>query len=145
MLASTLADDHDADPDGVARVLADARAAHGLTVADCGTLASHTARIVIAACSRVLWVLPATDSAVVRGQRVLERRAPAPDTEPCIIARLDQQQRKAALPALAALADSHRATLILHPHIDDLSELPVAAAIDRAALALQAIAGVLAR
>ena len=48
------------DRDAILRVLADARDAHGLTVADTGTLARGAEQATLAAATHVAWTLPAT-------------------------------------------------------------------------------------
>ena len=51
-----------ADDQVLARLLAHAREAHGLTVIDCGTLAREAEQTAAAAATHVAWVLPATDA-----------------------------------------------------------------------------------
>ena len=58
----------DGDRDAVLRVLADAREAHGLTVADTGTLARGAEQAALAAATHVAWTLPASTDGVSTGQ-----------------------------------------------------------------------------
>jgi hypothetical protein len=87
-------------------------------------------------------VLPASESALERGRRVLSRMAPLGRPE-LIIARADAC--RPPIDALGDLADERRAPLVLMPHLPALAELRIADACEEAALTLQAIAGLLQR
>ena len=90
--------------DGVELVLEHARAAHALTVVDCGTLAREADRIALAKASHVAWVLPATPGGVRRGARVLDAVDPHPPGRELVVARRDAREPKAALRDLKRLA-----------------------------------------
>jgi MinD-like ATPase involved in chromosome partitioning or flagellar assembly len=60
--------------DGAARLLGDARAAHALTVVDCGTLTSGYERLALGSAGHVVLVMPATRSGI---QRAAALAAPA--------------------------------------------------------------------
>ena len=124
------------------RLLRDARLVHGLTVVDGGTLARPAEQAALALATHVAWVLPASESALERGRRVLSRMAPLGRPE-LIIARAEAC--RPPIDALGDLADERRAPLILMPHLPALAEHRIADACEEAALTLQAIAGLLQR
>ena len=130
------------EKEGVQRLLRDARLVHGLTVVDGGTLARAAEQAALALATHVAWVLPASESALERGRRVLSRMAPLGRPE-LIIARADAC--RPPIDALGDLADERRAPLVLMPHLPALAELRIADACEEAALTLQAIAGLLQR
>ncbi len=134
----------DGDRDAILHVLADAREVHGLTVADAGTLARGAEQATLAAATHVAWTLPASNDGVSRARRVLERIAPLSRPE-IVVARADPAVGKPPLSALADLADDRRAPLVLMPSLGDVSRAASDALANRAALALQAIGGVLHR
>ena len=131
--------------DGVELVLEDARAAHALTVVDCGTLASEADRLALAKASHIAWVLPATPGAVRRGARVLNAVEPHPPGRELLVARRDARAPKAALRDLRRLAQERNATLILVPDLPGLHRGETDAALEAAQVALQGIDGVLER
>jgi hypothetical protein len=128
----------------ILRVLSDAREAHGLTVADTGTLARRAEQAALAAATHIAWMLVANDDGVARARRVLERIAPLSRPE-LLVARADPAGRKPAVSALADLADDRRAPLVLMPTFGELSHAADDAMAEQAGLALQAIGGVLGR
>lgn len=128
----------------VSRVLSDARHAHGLTVADAGTLARRSDHAALGAATHIAWVLVANDDGVARARRVLARIAPISRPQ-LLVARGDPAGRKAPLSALADLADERRAPLVLMPSFGEVSRTGDAAMADRAGLALQTIGGALRR
>ena len=130
--------------DGVELVLERARAAHALTVVDCGTLTREADRAALAKASHIAWVLPATPGGVRRGARVLDAVDPPPGRE-LVVARRDAREPKAALGDLKRLAERRDAPLILVPHVPALHSGEADAALDAAQVALQAIDGVLER
>lgn len=132
------------DPEkaGVQRVLNDAREAHGLTVLDGGTLARASDQAALGVATHVAWVLPASESAVSRARRVLDRIAPLSRPE-LLVARSDGA--KAPIGALRELADHRRAPLVLMPGVPDFLDMPVLDIAAEAALTLQAIGGLLRR
>jgi Flp pilus assembly CpaE family ATPase len=130
--------------DGVERVLEQARAAHALTVVDCGTLAREAEQLVLARASHVAWVLPATVSGVRRAGAVLGAIDPVGGRE-LVIARRDTRDRQARLAEVKALASSRSDTLIIVPYLPDLAKAPPAVALELAQVPLQAILGALQR
>jgi hypothetical protein len=127
---------------GVQRVLNDAREAHGLTVLDGGTLARASDQTAMGVATHVAWVLPASESALARARRVLDRIAPLSRPE-LLIARSDGG--KAPIGALRDLADHRRAPLVLMPQVMDFLDMPVLDVAGEAALTLQAIGGLMRR
>jgi Flp pilus assembly CpaE family ATPase len=133
----------DGDREQTRRVLTDARALHGLTVIDVGTLTRPTEQTALTLATHVVWVLPANQAGILRAERVLERVAPLSQPE-VLLARADPSVRRPPFAALADLADRRGAPLVLMPAVDD-----PAAEIDGMSqpvqLALQAIGGALRR
>ncbi len=128
------------DPEGVRRVLGDARAVHGLTVIDGGTLSRPAEHAAMSVATHVAWILPASDSALERALRTLSRIAPLGRPE-FVVARAEHG--KAPMRALRDLADERRAPLILMPGIEGSRKRR--AKPGDAALTLQAIGGLLQR
>lgn len=128
--------------DGVRRILDDARAAHALTVLDGGTLAREAEQAALMLATHVVWVLPASISAVLRARRVLSRIAPLGRPE-FVVARATEG--KPPMRALTALAAERGAPLLLMPHLSGLAEQRTAEAMGEAALTLQALGGLLRR
>jgi hypothetical protein len=132
----------DGDESGLARILGDARDAHRLTIADCGTLARRGERQVLAAASHVAWVVPVGAGAVRRGRRVLELVPAEPGRPELLVARQDGHEERAPLAELRALAGERGAALVLMPDVGDPVER---AGVERASLTLDAIALAVAR
>jgi hypothetical protein len=130
--------------DSLRRVLGDARAAHGLTVLDAGTLARPAEQAALAAASHVAWVLPASREGLARGERMLDRitRLARPEI---LVARADPPAGKPPLGGLADLADARRAPLVLLPHLGQILDRPMPELQAQAAVALQALGGLLSR
>jgi hypothetical protein len=145
VIASSPHLDVDADERGVERLLADARAAHRLTVVDCGALRGPVDRLVLDAASHVAWVLPATLSGVRRAGPVLELFGSDPTRKELVVARRDAGERKPPADDLTALAAGRHARLVLMPHVPDLGEEPAARGLEAAQVTLQAIRGVIDR
>jgi MinD-like ATPase involved in chromosome partitioning or flagellar assembly len=130
--------------EGVERVLEQMRAAHALTVVDCGTLTREAEHLALTSASHVAWVLPATVSGVRRARAVLEALDPVPGRE-LVIARRDTRERQARLTEIKALAARRSDTLILVPYLPDLTKTRPAVALEQAQVPLQAILGALQR
>jgi MinD-like ATPase involved in chromosome partitioning or flagellar assembly len=130
---------------GVELVLDDARAAHSLTVVDCGTLTREADQIVLTRASQVAWVLPATRSGVRRARRMLEAINPCLLGRELVVARRDEREAKAGLADLKRIASERHAPLILVPHLPDLDRGNTVDALETAQVSLQAIHGALRR
>ncbi|WP_155891975.1 hypothetical protein [Conexibacter woesei] len=137
----------DAAGDALERIVEDARAAHGLTVVDCGVLAEPAQRVAAAMATHVVWVLPATPGGVLRARHVLGSGGPLPGGRPeVVVARRDATaERKAQTRELTTIADERRAPLVLLPHLPDLATGDVDAALAAAEVALEALSGALRR
>ena len=133
--------------EGAGRLLADARAAHALTVIDCGTLAGELERLAFRSAEHVLLVIPASRSGIERGGPLAAqaRELCCAEAGVTVIARLDPGERKALVSELAPIAEAFGATVVLCPQLEDLYERPVQYALERAGVTLQALRGVLAR
>ena len=129
----------------VERVLADAQAAHALTVVDCGRLDGDAASVALRRATHVLWLLPATVSGVARGRRVLDACDGFIAGREVLCARHDAGDRRAPMRELMALADDRSATLALIPHVAEFDRLPLDDRLEQTSVALQALAGVIAR
>ncbi len=134
-----------ADPAALARILAEARAAGGLVVLDCGTASHEVDRRVLALATHVLWVMPATVSGIARSECALELLGAGINGPQALIARLDHSEHTAPVSELAGFAAGSGVELILFPHVEDIAQALVAEAIEDAQVALEAIAAVLCR
>jgi MinD-like ATPase involved in chromosome partitioning or flagellar assembly len=128
----------DAGRDDVAKVLTDARRAHRLTVVDCGTMATLSQQVAGDLASHVVWVLPATATGVQRSRVVLDAHGPASAAE-IVVARQDPAVRKPRTRALAALAASRRAPLVLMPSVSALSAGSSDRALEECSVTLEAL------
>jgi hypothetical protein len=129
--------------ESVRRVLRDARAAHGLTVLDAGTLARPAEQAALAAASHIAWVLPASASGLARGGRVLDRITSL--SRPEILVARAEPGAKPPVGGLADLADSRGAPLVLMPYLGDVATRPLRDLQLDTAVALQALGGLLSR
>ena len=136
---------HECARDGIELLLDHARERYALTVIDCGTLAREADRVALGKASHVAWVLPATESGVRRGRRVLEAVNPYPLGGELIVACHDEREPKAAVREVRKLAEHRRATLVLFPSLPDLATGKVDRPLELAQVSLQAVAGVLGR
>lgn len=132
------------DPEAVDFVFEQARAAHALTVVDCGTLSRAIEQQALGLATHIAWLLPATISGLRRAERVLDVVDGLDATE-ILIARHDHAGRRPPLAELSALADRRGAPLVLMPHIADLGEEDAADALDAAQVTLEAIGTVIRR
>jgi Flp pilus assembly CpaE family ATPase len=136
--------DSEGDERALARLLADAREVHQLTVADCGTLARPADRRVVDVATHVAWVVPATVGGLQRGRRLIDL-FPVHAGSELVVARRDGRSRRPPMSELAELADARGGPLVLVPHLPDLAEKRADLAIEEASVALEAIRGVLQR
>lgn len=127
------------DVGGLARVLTDARAAHALTLVDCGLPAGAGERRVLEASTHVVWVLPATRSGVHRAGAALALFGLDASRREIVVARGDPGASRAPTDELTRLAGTRCAPLVLMPHVPDLHEHDAERALDQAALSLDAI------
>lgn len=133
------------NPVAIARLLADARDEHRLTIVDCGRLATAVGQVARQHASHVAWVLPATVSGVLRARRVLGVYEPDSSQRELVVARADSGRRQAPMAELTALAEARRAPLVLMPHVPDLGEHTCEQGLEAAAVTLEAIRSVVRR
>ena len=146
VLATTPRFDHAACArDGLQRLLDQAREAHALTVIDAGTLASESDRVALEHASHVAWVLPATRAGVRRAAGVLDALDAPPGTREVIVATSDPRERRGPVREVKRLALQRGAPLVLVPGLPDCAPGDPAKALSVAAVALQAIVGLLHR
>jgi MinD-like ATPase involved in chromosome partitioning or flagellar assembly len=126
------------DHSAVARVIADARAAHRATVVDCGTGALAAQQLALSLASHVIWVLPATRSAADRARLVLEGVAVSGACE-IVVARRDESGKQARTRELAALADLRGAPLVLMPAVAELDGRSRTPALETCSVTLQSL------
>lgn len=134
------------DSGAMARVLQQAREAHGFTVVDCGVPAGDCEEIVLAAATHLIWVLPARPSTARRARRMLALFPSDAARGEIVVAREDRQAvTKASMEDLAELATDRRAPLVLMPHVADIGEEGPEQGLEAAALSLDAIRAVIDR
>jgi hypothetical protein len=133
-----------APPTQLRTLLSDARQVHGLTVIDCGTLASELSQTIMAEATHVAWMLPATKHGVELGQRVFAA-APSGRGSQFLVASRDRRQSKAPMRELRRLAGEQRLPLVLVPDLPGLEDGNLPRAVDAAQVSLQAILGALRR
>lgn len=104
------------------RVLSDARAAHGLVVVDCRTLDHPEAAGLLSLATHVLWVLPATDTAIAHADVLLACGAlPAPRrAREALVAVATQPRVGASVRELRLRAGERIERLLLVPHVPEL-------------------------
>ena len=107
----------------LARVLSDARAAHGLVVCDCRTLDHPASATLIAGATHVLWTLPATPTATRQARAMVDARSlPSPGrAREALVAIATQPAARASVGDLRALAGARHERLILFPHTPELA------------------------
>ncbi len=130
------------DRDGIACVLADARQAHVLSVLDLGCLARPGEQAALAAVTHIAWVMSATATGLERAEQVLARVAVTSRPE-LLVARAEPGVRSPPVGALADLADTRRAPLVLMPALEDPASESASRLAERAQVTLQAIGGAL--
>lgn len=102
-------------PEGVERVLRQAKAAHGLSVADCGTLQREADQVAFELATHRAWVLTASSTAALAAEKTLAQVRQGGVRE-AIVARNDRGAR-APMRDLRRLARNRGAPLILLPNL----------------------------
>jgi hypothetical protein len=128
-----------------AALFSQAMAAHALTVLDCGQLTRAVERVAVDHATHVAWVLPASTAGLRRASALLQAIGKAASGREIVIARNDRDSDRPPLLELATLADQRGAPLVLVPDLDDLADADTEDVLEQAALALQALGGVLRR
>lgn len=127
------------------RVLADARAAHALTIVDCGTLQRAVDRQVLEVADHTCWVLPASGEALPRAWALLTAVASREWSRETLVARAAVGERKASVRTLRELAGERGAPLVLVPTVPDPTGTGLEAAIEAAQVSTAALLGVYTR
>jgi hypothetical protein len=125
-------------------VLAQARAAHGLTIVDCGQMMRRIERVVVEQATHVVWVLPASAAGLRRALAALKVMHKVPTGAEIVAARCDPSGHPPVV-GIAALADRHGAPLVLVPQLEDVCDVPIEHVINGAGISLQALGGALCR
>jgi len=126
------------DPDGLARLLSDARDAHPLTIVDCGTLQRPVERAVAEQASSILWVARGTAAGARRAHAVLRSLPLGADRE--ILAVCTGEERDTAVEhELMRAADLRGASLVFVPPLPDVCDAGLDAALATGQVALEAI------
>ncbi len=123
------------------RLLAEAKAAHALTVVDCAQLTRPVERDALSSATHVAWIVSATPSGCRRGAALLRALRPIPPGREILVARNDPPTPAAPLDQLAAIADQRGAPLLLLPKLDDLADAvtDTITVLGQAAVALEAL------
>ncbi len=129
----------DPAPQAIARILADARSAHQMTVLDCGTLAAPTERLALQSASHIIWALPATGHGVDAAEQD-RTSASLPEAIQMVVARRDPTADRASMGSLVRVATQREATLILMPHVDNLGPPSLETALEVCGVTLEALA-----
>jgi hypothetical protein len=113
-------------------LLHDARAAHGLVVADCGGVAHPQADQLIDAASHLLLCLPATNAALERTKVLLatRRELAQPAVRTALVAVATTPKPTASVRSLRRLARSRYQRLALIPHLPSGGRDPAPHALD---------------
>ena len=125
LVAATEPGDPDPLPAGaLARLLDDARAAHGLVVVDAGQPSGGEAEQLLAMADHLLLCVPATAAGVRRAEmqlaeRMLRRAGTLPSR--ALVCAATQQGARAQVRQLRRLADGHVDRLLLVPHLPQLA------------------------
>ena len=125
MVASAIpAQSEPASTDALRRVLADARAAHGLVVVDAGVVGLSDHTVLLRAASQVLFTLPATAVALQRAELLATAgMLEAHGAEAAaLVAIATQPGRSSELKRIRQLAERHLDRLVLMPHIPRLPD-----------------------
>jgi hypothetical protein len=106
-------------PEEIRQLLAEARTAHGLVVADSGVVGGSAASSVLAAATHVLLVMPATPIGVARGAQLLTSRI-APQQSATLVA-VAPAAKSVRPRALRDLAEPFVERLVFVPHVAGLA------------------------
>ncbi len=126
------------DPEGLARLLCDARIAHPVTIVDCGTLQRPVERSIAEQASSILWVTQGSPAGARRAQSVLRSLPLSADRE--ILAVCAREERNTAVEhELMSAADLRGASLVFVPALPDVNQAGMDAALQTAQVALEAV------
>lgn len=126
------------DPDGLERLLRDARDAHPVTIVDCGTLQRPVERSVAEQASTILWTTHGSPAGARRAKGTLRSLPLSADRE--ILAVRAGEERDATVEhELMRAADLRGASLVYVPALPDLGQAGAGAALQTAQVALEAV------
>lgn len=128
------------DPDGLRRLLRDARAAHSLTIVDCGTLQRPVERAVAEQASSILWTVQGSPMGASRARATLRSLPLRADRE--ILAVWAGERRSSTVEhELMSAADLHGAAVVFVPALPEVSQVGLDTALGVGQVALEAIRG----
>lgn len=128
------------DPDGLERLLFDARSAHPVTIVDCGTLQRPVERAVAEQATSILWIAPDSMAGAKQAKAVLRSLPLNADRE--ILAVCAKGDRDSAVEhELMGAADLRGAPLVFVPPLPEVCNGGLKAALQTGQLALEAIRG----
>jgi Flp pilus assembly CpaE family ATPase len=131
------------DPDGLSRLLFDARSAHPLTIVDCGTLQRPVERAVAEQATSIVWVTQGSPAGARRAQSALRSLPLNADREILAVCASEERDRVVEHELMSA-AELRGASLVFVPALRDAFEGGLDAALGTGQLALEAIRGRLA-
>lgn len=134
--------DDPVNPDGLSRLLHDAREAHPLTIVDCGTLQRPIEQAVALEASAIIWVAQVSPSGARRARAALRSLPRSADHE-ILVVRAGESRDSAIERQLMDAADLRGASLVFVPTLPDVCD-GLDGALEAGQLALEAIRGRLA-
>lgn len=138
LIASEPELDEAPDPDGLARLLHDARSAHPVTVADCGTLQRPVERTVAEQATSILWVARGSALGARRARAVL-RSLPLRAEQEILAVCAGEERDGAVERELMRAAELRNASLVFVPRLPEISSAGLGPALKAGQLALEAI------
>jgi Flp pilus assembly CpaE family ATPase len=131
------------DPEGLERLLRDARRAHPVTIVDCGSLQRPVERLIAKQASSILWVARGSVAGAKRAKSVLRSLPMKADRE--ILAVSGREERDSSSEhELMSAAELRGASLVFVPPLPEVCDGNLGAALEAGQLALEAIRGRLA-
>jgi MinD-like ATPase involved in chromosome partitioning or flagellar assembly len=128
-----------AEAEGLELTLAQARAAHALTLVDCGTLGREAEQLCLSQATHVVWVADASPAGAEAAERFLRLVRPL-DAREAVIVRSKVRAHRPPFRRLARLAASRGGPLVLLPELSaPIAEDPDAA-LERAQTGLVGLA-----
>jgi Flp pilus assembly CpaE family ATPase len=128
------------DSDGLARLLRDARAAHPITIVDCGTLQRPVERAVAEQASSILWTAQGSPAGARRAQAAL-RSLPLRAEREILAVWAGERRSSAVEHELMSAADLHGASVVFVPALPEVSQAGLDTALEAGQVALEAIRG----
>lgn len=132
--------DDEVDPEGLKRLLRDARAAHPVTVVDCGSLQRPVERLVAEQASAILWTAQGSPAGA-RRVRAAFRSLPLRAERELLAVWAGERRSSSVEHELMSAADLHGASVVFVPALPEVSEAGMDAALEAGQVALEAIRG----